>query len=71
MPRLPLLSRLPITVSSLPQLARAWAPDPPPHRAGHAGLHAHALRHDLQRLDLPGGHSGLSPWLLPGLPSAG
>lgn len=64
------LSWLQSLISSLTQLAPARAPDAAPHRAGRAGLHAHALRHDLQRLDLPRRHSGLRSWLFPGLPPA-
>lgn len=45
------------------QLAAACCPDGPPHHAGVSGLHADAVRHVLQHLDLPWGHRGLHPRL--------
>lgn len=53
------------------QLAAARHPDVPPRPAGDAGLHADALRHVLQRVDLPGRRPRLRPRLLRRLPSAG
>lgn len=44
--------------------------DAAPPGAGDAGLHADAVRHVLQRLDLPGGHRGLSTRVLCGVSSA-
>lgn len=44
--------------------------DAAPPGAGDAGLHADAVRHVLQHLDLPGGRRGLGPRLLRGVPSA-
>lgn len=44
--------------------------DAAPPGAGDAGLHADAVRHVLQHLDLPGGHRGLSPRVLHGVSSA-
>lgn len=42
-----------------PQLAAAWDPDSAAHAAGGPGLHADAVRHVLQHLDLPRGHRRL------------
>lgn len=53
------------------QMVVAWYPDAPPHAAGVSGLHADAMRHVLQHLDLPRGHRGLSPRLFHLLPSPG
>ncbi|KAG5834193.1 hypothetical protein ANANG_G00258920 [Anguilla anguilla] len=53
------------------KLADAHPADVHPRRPGDARLPADAVRHVLQRLDLPGGHRGLPDRLLPGLPSAG
>lgn len=38
--------------------------------AGDSGLHADAVRHDLQHLDLPGGRRRLGPRLLCGVSAA-
>lgn len=46
------------------QLASALPPDRHTHPAGDARLHANALRHVLQRVDLPGGHRGIRLGLL-------
>ncbi|XP_035246829.1 probable low affinity copper uptake protein 2 isoform X1 [Anguilla anguilla] len=53
------------------KLADAHPADVRPRRPGDARLPADAVRHVLQRLDLPGGHRGLPDRLLPGLPSPG
>lgn len=52
------------------QLADPCCPGSAPHDAGVSGLHADAVRHVLQHLDLPGGHRGLWPRLFDLLPSA-
>lgn len=54
-----------------PQLAAPRDPDPPPRPAGDSGLHADAVRHVLQRLDLPRGHRGLHARLFHLLPPPG
>lgn len=53
------------------QLVAARYPDSPPHTAGDSGLHADAVRHVLQHLDLPWGHCGLSSRLFHLIPSRG
>lgn len=42
------------------QLVAARYPDAPPHAPGVAGLHADAVRHVVQHLDLPRGRRGIS-----------
>lgn len=46
-------------------------PDGPPHATGDSGLHADAVRHVLQHLDLPRCDRGLCPRLLHLISSAG
>lgn len=46
-----------------PQVLAACCPDGPPHAAGDSGLHADAVRHVLQHVDLSRGRCGLCPWL--------
>ncbi|XP_031711435.1 protein SLC31A2 isoform X2 [Anarrhichthys ocellatus] len=53
------------------KLAAAWYPGSPPHAAGVSGLHADAVRHVLQHLDLHRCHHGLSPRLFHLIPSPG
>lgn len=52
-------------------MAAACDPDGPPHAAGVSGVHADAVRHVLQHLDLPRGRGGLRPRVFPLLPSRG
>lgn len=47
----------------------ALPPDCNTHRPGHPGLHADALRHVLQHLDLPGCRHGLRLGILCGFSS--
>lgn len=51
------------------QLAFSQHPDRRTHAAGDARIHADALRHVLQRLDLPWGHPGLRLGILCGFSS--
>lgn len=51
------------------QLGSALLADRHTHPAGDARLHAHALRHVLQRVDLPGGHHGIRLGILSGFSS--
>lgn len=62
-----------VTDASLlpPQLVVAHYPDGPPHAAGVSGLHADALRHVLQLLDLSRRHCGLRPRLFCLVPTPG
>lgn len=60
-----------ISVSLRPQLVAARYPDGAPHAAGVSGLHADAVRHVLQHVDLSRGHRGLRPGLFHLFPSPG
>ncbi|KAL0163056.1 hypothetical protein M9458_042452 [Cirrhinus mrigala] len=48
-------------------MASTLPPDRRTHPARDVRLHAHALRHVLQRLDLSGGHRGIRPGILRGM----
>lgn len=53
------------------QLVASHYPDSPPHVAGDCGLHANAVCHVLQCLDLSRDHHGLCSWLFHLLPFCG